>query len=922
MLDKPERELHLVVDRMALEAEIEALALEHEGSRDSLRLAVVTLLKATLREGREKIHAWFREDRLGTICAQRLSWLEDELIRATYAYVTRYVYTSHNPTNGERMAIVAVGGYGRGTLAPGSDIDLLFLLPAKQTAWGESVTEAILYVLWDLGQKVGHATRSIDECLRLARSDMTIRTTILEARPILGDMTLARDLATRFNKEIVQSTAAEFVAAKLAERDDRVVKAGNSRYRVEPNVKEGKGGLRDLNTLYWIAKYVYRVRDAAALVEAGLFTRREYRLFVRAEDFLWATRCAIHFLIRRPDDRLTFDLQREIASFLGYADRGGLRGVERFMKHYFLVAKDVGDLTAIVCAALEERQQKPRARLDRFIAPFRRSQRQALIGTRDFVIETGRLNVADDKVFWRDPVNLIRLFHLADLHSLALHPVAMRLVTQSLKLITAALRENVEANRLFLEILTSRNAPETVLRRMNEAGVLGRFIPDFGKVVAMMQFNMYHRYTVDEHLLRSVGELADIDRGVGADEHPLVNELMPTIQNRTALYVATFLHDIAKGRPEDHSIAGAKIARKLGPRFGLSKAQTETVSWLIEQHLVMSMTAQSRDLSDRKTIETFAGTVQTLERLKLLLILTVADIRAVGPGVWNGWKGQLLRSLFWETELVLAGGHSSADRRASVRQSQDELREGLADWSTEELDAYVARHYPPYWLKVDLPRRLRHARFIRDVLGRGESLGTEVDTDAFRGVTELTILAPDHPRLLSIITGACAASGANIVDAQISTTTDGLALDTIFVSREFPEDDDELRRAGRIAKAMEQALRGTIRLPDAVAKRSAIKPRNKAFQVAPDVVVDNEWSNRHTVVEVSGLDRPGLLYDLTTAISQLNLNIASAHIATFGEKAVDVFYVTDLTGAKITSPVRQNSISESLLAVFGEKEAK
>jgi [protein-PII] uridylyltransferase len=314
--------------------------------------------------------------------------------------------------------------------------------------------------------------------------------------------------------------------------------------------------------------------------------------------------------------------------------------------------------------------------------------------------------------------------------------------------------------------------------------------------------------------------------------------------------------------------------------------------------------------------------VQTLERLKLLLILTVADIRAVGPGVWNGWKGQLLRSLFWETELVLAGGHSSADRRASVRQSQDELREGLADWPAEELDAYVARHYPPYWLKVDLPRRLRHARFIRDVLGRGESLGTEVDTDAFRGVTELTILAPDHPRLLSIITGACAASGANIVDAQISTTTDGLALDTIFVSREFPEDDDELRRAGRIAKAMEQALRGTIRLPDAVAKRSAIKPRNKAFQVAPDVVVDNEWSNRHTVVEVSGLDRPGLLYDLTTAISQLNLNIASAHIATFGEKAVDVFYVTDLTGAKITSPVRQNSIGESLLAVFGEKEAK
>ena len=922
MLHRPERDFHQILDRMALEAEIDALAIEHEGEREALRVAVVQLLKDMLRDGRERIRVWFGEDRLGTRCAEHLSWLQDELIRATYAYVTRYVYVSHNPTAGERMAIVAVGGYGRGTLAPGSDIDLLFLLPAKQTAWSESVIEAILYVLWDLGQKVGHATRTVEECLRLARADMTIRTSVLEARPILGDMGLAQELTARFDRELVQSTAAEFVAAKLAERDERVVKAGNSRYRVEPNVKEGKGGLRDLNTLFWIAKYVYQVRDAAALVDVGLFTRREHRLFIEAEDFLWATRCAMHFLIKRSDDRLTFDLQREIADFMGYADRSGLRGVERFMKHYFLVAKDVGDLTAIVCAALEERQQKPRAMLDRFIAPFRRAKRRTLTGTTDFVVETGRINVADDGVFQRDPINLIRLFHLADRHALALHPVAMRLVTQSLKLIRPPLRESAEANRLFLDILTSKNTPETVLRRMNETGVLGRFIPDFGRIVAMMQFNMYHHYTVDEHLLRSIGELAEIDRGAGGDEHPLVNEIMPTVQNRTALYVATFLHDIAKGRPEDHSVAGAKIARRLAPRLGLSAAETDTVVWLVDNHLLMSMTAQSRDISDRKTIETFAGVVQSLERLKLLLILTVSDIRAVGPGVWNGWKGQLLRSLFWETEVVLAGGHSSADRRASVRIAQDELRAALSDWPAAELDAYIARHYPPYWLKVELARKERHARFMRGVLARGESLGTEVATDAFRGVTELTILAPDHPRLLSIIAGACAAAGANIVDAQINTTTDGLALDTIFVSRAFVQDEDELRRAGRIAKSMEQALRGTIRLPEVVASRANSRPRDKTFQIVPDVVVDNEWSNRHTVVEVSGLDRPGLLYDMTTAISRLNLNIASAHIATFGEKAVDVFYVTDLTGAKITAPARQGLIRQKLLAVFAAEDGK
>ncbi|MFN8831915.1 MAG: [protein-PII] uridylyltransferase [Labrys sp. (in: a-proteobacteria)] len=916
MLTRPARDPAQLIDRMALEAEIEALALEHEDNAAALRQAVVATLRAALKNGRDKARQWFEADRLGIACARAIAHLEDEIIRAIYAYVTRFVYVTHNPTASERMAIVAVGGYGRATLAPGSDIDLLFLLPAKQTAWGESVTEAILYVLWDLKQKVGHATRTVEDCIRLARTDMTIRTTILEARHILGDGALTQELVTRFDRDIVQSTAPAFVAAKLAERDERIVKAGNSRYRVEPNVKEGKGGLRDLNTLFWISKYVYRVRDTADLVAVGLFTPREYRLFERAEDFLWATRCALHFLTGRAEDRLTFDLQREIAALIGYAERSGLSGVERFMKHYFLIAKDVGDLTAIVCAALEERQAKPKAMLDRFMSPFRGSGRRALAGGSGFVVESGRIDVTDDRVFARDPVNLIRIFQLADKHALALHPHAMRLVTQSLKLIYRTLRDNPEANRLFVEILTSRNAPETVLRRMNEAGVLGRFIPDFGQIVAMMQFNMYHHYTVDEHLLRSIGELSEIDLGRGAAEHPLVNEIMPTIQNRTALYVATFLHDVAKGRPEDHSIAGAKIARRLGPRLGLTAAETDTVAWLIEHHLVMSTTAQSRDLSDRKTIETFAALVQSLERLKMLLVLTVADIRAVGPGVWNGWKGQLLRTLFWETEPLLAGGHSSIDRRAGVQRAQDELRLALTDWRTSEIDAYLTRHYPPYWLRVDLVRKLRHARLIRNAGRDGRQLATEVATDGFRGVTELTVLAADHPRLLSIIAGACASAGANIVDAQIHTTTDGLALDTIFVGREFPQDEDEMRRGARIANAIEGALRGDIRLPEVIASRAASRPRPRAFQIAPEVLVNNDWSNKYTVIEVSGLDRPGLLYDLTTTISRLNLNIASAHIATFGEKAIDVFYVTDLTGAKIESSQRQTAIKARLMAVF------
>jgi [protein-PII] uridylyltransferase len=799
-------------------------------------------------------------------------------------------------------------------LAPGSDIDLLFLLPYKQTAWGESVAEAVLYALWDLGLKVGHSTRSVDECIRQARADMTIRTTLLETRLLAGDRSLFDELNQRFDHDIVQGTAAEFVAAKLAERDERHRRGGQSRYLVEPNVKDGKGGLRDLHTLFWISKYAYRVRDLGELVKKGVFSPAELSLFRRCDDFLWAVRCNLHFLTGRAEERLSFDVQQEMALRLGYTKHPGLREVERFMKHYFLVAKDVGDLTAIVCAALEEIHAKVAPRLTRALDRWTKRSRRSVKNFSDFVIDNERLNVANDKVFERDPVNFIRLFHIADRHDLEFHPTALRLARRSLKLIDAELREDKEANRLFREILTSKNAPEIVLRRMNETGVLGKFVPEFGHVVAMMQFNLYHHYTVDEHLIRCIGVLSEIEAGAKR-EYGLANELMPGIKNRDLLYVSLFLHDIAKGRPEDHSIAGARIARRFCPRLGFSAAETETVVWLVEQHLVMSMTAQSRDLSDRKTIEDFAAVVQNLERLKMLLILTTADIRAVGPGVWNGWKAQLLRTLYYETEPAVTGGFSEVNRSKRVAFAQGEFRAAMKDWDLPQLDRYIARHYQPYWLKVDLDRKIEHARFIAEAEAANQKLATSVKIDAPRGVTELTILAPDHPRLLSIIAGATAVAGGNIVDAQIFTTTDGLALDTISISREFDRDEDEERRAARIADGIERTLRGETHLPEVVARRVA-KGRYRTFAIEPEVNVNNVWSDRQTVIEVSGLDRPGLLYDLTNTISRLNLNIASAHVATFGERAVDVFYVTDLTGAKIASAQRISAIQRALKSIF------
>lgn len=900
------------LDQAALAQAVADLRRANLGDEAAFRKAVVVLFHNALRQGRQTIRDALENNGKGLACAAELSALEDELIRAIHDYARAYVA----PEASGGLCVIAVGGYGRGALAPGSDIDLLFLLPPRAPPSSGRLIEAMLYVLWDLRQKIGHSTRTIEDCLRLAREDMTIRTAVLEARLILGDQTLFETLRTRFQQEIVRKSAREFVAAKLAERDERVARAGASRYLVEPNVKEGKGGLRDLNTLFWIATYAYQVRDPRELIKAGLFTQREFQMFRRCEEFLWCVRCHLHFITGRSEDRLSFDLQKPIAERLGYLPHAGLDAVERFMKHYFLVAKDVGDLTAIVCAALEERHAKPRAALDRFVGRFRRRKPASVTG--DFALDNDRVSVARPDAFERDPVNLIRLFHVADETGLAIHPDATRLVTLSLKRINKELRVDAEANRLFIAILTSRHSPETVLRLMNEAGVLGRFVPEFGRVVAMMQFNMYHHYTVDEHLLRAIGILAGIESGRLKEDHPLASDILPSIQRRNALYVALFLHDIAKGREQDHSLAGADIARKLCPRLGLSEAETELVVWLVQNHLVMSNVAQGRDLSDPRTIDTFATLVQTMERLKLLLALTVCDIRAVGPGVWNGWKGELLRTLYWETEIVLAGGHSAIDRKRRVHGRQEELRAALPDWSAPDFDAYAARHYQAYWLKVDLASKVRHARLLRACGLESRSLATEYRTDLFRGVTELTVVAPDHPRLLSIIAGACAASGANIVDAQIFTTTDGLALDTIVISRAFDRDEDELRRAARVAQTIERALRGEIRISDLVAAKGGVpKGRDKTFILAPDVMIDNSLSGRHTVVEVSGLDRPGLLYDLTNAISRLNLNIASSHIVTFGEKAVDSFYVTDLTGAKVTNPARQGAVTRALMEVLG-----
>jgi [protein-PII] uridylyltransferase len=902
-----------VVSRRRLQDELDRLAEGGQLRSNATRQAVLAILARVLAEGRDEIRRRVETGTAGIEAARTTAYLADQIVRAIYDFATRHVYRVTNPTESERLSVIAVGGYGRSEMAPFSDIDLLFLHPYKLTAWGEQVIEYVLYSLWDLGLKVGQAVRSVDECLRLARTDVSVRTALLEARYVWGDQALFDELRRRFQSDVVRATGGDFVQAKLAERKARHKRLGDSRYLVEPNVKDGKGGLRDLHTLFWIGKYLYGLSHVEQLVDEGVLTHPELRRFRRAENFLWTVRFHLHYLTGRPEERLTFDVQTELSRRLRYRERKRTSTVERFMKHYFLVAKNVGDLTRIFCAAIEVQQKVPRFGLSR-LGLFRRE-------IDGFIDEGGRLMVAKDDEFERSPARMVQLFQVAQEHDRDIHPQALKLITRSLPQIDRV-RRDPAANAAFLDILTSRKDPEIALRRMNEAGVFGRFVPDFGRVVAQMQHDMYHVYTVDEHTIRAIGILSQIERGLLKADHPLATELAPQIQSRRVLYLAVLLHDIAKGRGGDHSVLGAEVADALCPRLGLAPEETETVAWLVRHHLAMSNTAFKRDVLDPKTISDFQALVQSPERLRLLLVLTVADIRAVGPGRWNGWKGELLRDLYYATADALAGGSERATTTARVNAARERLRQALADWPDDEFARHAERFYRRYWTGTDTATQARHARLMREADRAGQVLVLDRTPDRFRAVTEFTVYTSDHPGLFSSLAGAIAAAGANIVDAKIHTTSDGMAIDTFWLQNQDRLPFDEPERLARLERNVGLAVAGRLRIDQILAERAAWPSRTRVFAVPPRAIVDNAASNMHTVIEINARDRPGLLYEVTRALTELGLSIASAHVSTYGERAVDVFYVKDVFGLKVTHDGKLERIRTRLLEVLTAGDAK
>ncbi len=897
-----------IVDRRALAADI-ADAVANRGTT-AARTLIVDLLRGALDRGRAEIARRLAEKpSAGHDSAEAMSHLVDQLVRVIHDHVVTDLYPPNNRSTGERLTIMAVGGYGRGEMAPHSDVDIAFLTPGKQTPWCEQVIEAMLYLLWDLGLKIGHSSRSLDDMVRMARGDLTIRTALLEGRYVWGDQELYAEATRRFFAEVVAGTERQFVTEKLAERSERHKRLGDSRYVVEPNVKEGKGGLRDLHTLYWIGKYIHKVRTPAELVDVGLLSAAEYRDFRRAENFLWAVRCHLHTITGRAEDRLTFDLQREVAARLNFSDRPGKSAVERFMKYFFLQAKHVGSLTGVFLAQLDEQfaRKQPRG----LLAGFRARPRN-LKGYRVF---GGKIGVPSADWFAADPVRLLEIFALADSERLELHPEAMRLAARDARLITAEVRRNPRANALFLDLLTSRNDPETVLRWLNEAGVFGRFVPDFGRVNAQMQFDMYHHYTVDEHTIRAIGLLSRIEKGELPEDHPLATQLIHKVHSRRATYVAVLLHDIAKGRGGDHSVLGAELALRVCPRLGLDADETELVSWLVRTHLLMSATAFKRDLADWKTIGDFVEQVQTVERLRQLSLLTIVDIRAVGPGIWNSWKRQLLSDLYLAAEERLRLGHVQRGRneRVTAKKAAVAARLGAQGDLVESVGAQLG---DAYW--VAEPEEIIVKNLVQLAAAKGEPLAIATEYYAARGATLVMVLAADHPGLFYRIAGGIHLAGGNIIDARIHTARNGMAVDNFLVQDPLGRPFMEAGQLARIETAIADALAGRIKLAPQLIARPLARARADAFEVRPRVVLDNAASNRFTVIEVNARDRPALLHRLARALFEARLVVHSAHIATYGERAVDTFYVTDVLGDKIDGTVRQRGVEKKLLEAAGE----
>jgi len=884
------------------------------------RPEILTLFKGELEAALDSARKHFEMGRLGGLeMARLIASIHDDIVTTLYDFATKHAVSSESPIDVERLTLCAVGGYGRGEMAPGSDLDLLFLTADKKDSpFAEQVTEYILYMLWDLGLKVGHSSRTPDQCLSLAKEDQTILTALLDLRYLRGDEALSRVLFARFRKNISRGKGRNYIASKLDERDARHDREGNSRYVIEPNVKEGKGGLRDLHVLYWIARFLDKdgkITDpqrASDYVEIGLFDKQAATRFVRAADFLWRARIHLHFTAGRPAETLSFDRQTVLARKMGYAAGPIEEAVEKFMREYFINAREVGALTRIACAKLEADNalRLPKG-LDVLLPNSRKNMKED-----GFIMDHGRLMFADPMKLKENPILIMRLFEIAGRRNLDIHPDAFSAIDFRRNLIDNDFRRDPEISQIFQNILIRTKAPGATLKIMNESGVLGRYILEFGGIVARTQFNMHHAYTVDEHTLGLVRYFHDLENGVLAEDNSLATDIATglTESQRRCVYLACLLHDTGKGQG-DQCIEGAQLARRACNRLGIEKAETERVAWLVRRHLDFSETAQRRDISDPKTIEEFGALIGSLKRLQMLFVLTVVDIRAVGPGIWNDWKGVLLRNLYLATADYLQGKTELAPASKAAA-AKEQLKERLPGDMAERITPITQDLSDDYWLSFDMIDLVRHTGFFDNAIQAGDDISAQTRRDRPRDITELWVLARDREGLFADLCLAVSSCSATITGAQLSTGKNGRVMDVFYLQnaeglafgRKNERVLDMLRR--RVTKAAKGDV-SDLNIPTARASRRA-----GAIPVKPSVKFLDGATGETTIIEIVGRDRPGLLYALASCMKTHDVDVLSAHIEVLGTKAIDAFYVRSRDPKRYKDTARRKVMKADFLAIL------
>ena len=865
------------------------------------------MTRAYIQKGRAVLLDWHRQGAGGREIVAACSTLMDELIRHLFSAISRD-FQRRYPSGSPHCAIVAQGGFGRRELNPYSDIDLLFLYSWKVSPFIEAITEKLLYTLWDAGLQVGHAIRSVNESVRLASNDMKVRTALLDIRYLCGDTVLYSDFERAVENRLTKRRVASFIQEKLAESRARHSSYGGSVYLLEPEVKEGEGGLRDIHTARWIARVKQQVKDLDGLSENGIIAAAEVEKLKISQDFLLRVRNELHFSAGRHQDQLTFDEQEKVSQALGFQGEGSLKAVEVFMCAYYRHAAEISRLTSLIIHRLTDCER-----------PLFGGRYGSVRTVRDGVtISKDHITISRPEILKLEPGNMITIFGDIQKNRCSLSHESRELLREHLDLIDDRLRRSAAANVPFFQILKWKEGVYETLLEMHRSGVLGAFIPEFGRLLCMVLHDAYHIYTVDQHSLRLIHEIERLKAGEFKDTLPLLTQLSREAEKIELLYLGMMFHDIGKGFGGGHSERGAVMVRQIAQRMRLNEDDAALVEFLVRHHLLMTHTAFRRDLEDEKTIYDFAATIGGVNNLKMLYLLTYADVRGVGPDVWNPWKASLLGELYVKALTVLEdmekGEFERQDLRAALRRIQARVRSQLLEnHAPKAVDRFIEVMPERYFLSMAEDEIPAHFALMQQFEGRGAAVSVEHFPE--KDCSTVAICSADRPGLFASIAGVMAAMRLDILNARIFTASDGRILDVFRVSHGGRSETAMAeQRWARFRSTLEAVLEGTIEVEPLVEKSQTTLLQKRVPRVATVIQIDNEASGLYTVVEVFTADRLGVLFQITHTLHQLGLSIHVAKISTNVDQVADVFFVTDKAGKKVEDPARLEEIRRILYA--------